>query len=92
MAIGVNGRFLEGSRCLCARSCGRQCRQSREYRSFEEPGIPDIQHHYARELIREGRIMLNYVPTAYMLADLLTKSLPRVLHLAFQRYRSVLMD
>ena len=35
----------------------------------------DIQYHYARELIRNGRVMLNYVPTADTLADLLTKSL-----------------
>jgi len=30
----------------------------------------DIQYHYARELIRDGRIMLNSIPTADMLADL----------------------
>jgi len=40
----------------------------------------DIQYHYTRELIRNGRIALNYVPTADMLADLLTKSLPRARH------------
>jgi len=45
----------------------------------------DIQYHYARELIRNGRIMLNYVPTADMLAGLLTKSLPRVRHVTLSR-------
>jgi len=43
------------------------------------------QFHYTRELISNGRIVLNYVPTADMLADLLTKSLPRVRHVTLSR-------
>ena len=86
--VGVDGRFLEGSGCLCTRSSGRQCGQSGKHRSFEEPGVPrslEIQYHYARELIRDGQIMLNYIPTADMLADLLTKSLPHVRHVTLSR-------
>ena len=45
----------------------------------------DIQYHFARDLIRAGRISLNYVPTAEMLADLLTKSLPRARHLCLSK-------
>jgi Reverse transcriptase (RNA-dependent DNA polymerase) len=45
----------------------------------------DIQYHFARDLIRAGRISLNYVPTADMLADLLTKSLPRARHLCLSK-------
>ena len=33
----------------------------------------DIQYHYTRELIKEGRIQLEYMP----IGDLLTKLLPR---------------
>ena len=40
----------------------------------------DIQYHYTRNLIREKRIQLDYVPTSEMLADLLTKPLARVQH------------
>ena len=36
----------------------------------------DIQYHYTRDLVKEKRIKLEYVPTKDMLADLLTKSLP----------------
>ena len=39
----------------------------------------DIQYHYTRDLIKEGKIQLEYVPTNDMLADLLTNSLPRAL-------------
>ena len=41
----------------------------------------NIQYHFTRDLIRAGQISLNYVPTAKILADLLTKSLPRAHHL-----------
>ena len=37
----------------------------------------DIQHHYTRELVKQEKIQLNYVPTKDMIADALTKSLPR---------------
>ena len=40
----------------------------------------DIQYHYTRDLIGDGKIQLEYIPTNDMLADLLTKSLPRAQH------------
>ena len=40
----------------------------------------DIQYHFTRGLVNAGRIGLDYVPTREMLADLLTKPLPRGRH------------
>ena len=40
----------------------------------------DIQYHYTRNLVKEKRIQLEYIPTSDMLADLLTKALPRTQH------------
>ena len=40
----------------------------------------DIQYHFTRDLVKEGRISLNYVPTQEMVADMLTKALPRAQH------------
>ena len=40
----------------------------------------DVQYHYARELVKAGNIDRAYMPTKEMLADLLTKSLPRGQH------------
>ena len=37
----------------------------------------DIQYHYTRELVKSGKIELEYLPTKEMLADLLTKPLAR---------------
>jgi hypothetical protein len=39
----------------------------------------DIQYHFTRDLLKE-KIGLNYVPTTEVVADLLTKSLPRTQH------------
>jgi transposase InsO family protein len=39
-----------------------------------------IQYHYTRDLVKEKRISLNYIPTKEMVADLLTKALPRTQH------------
>jgi hypothetical protein len=36
----------------------------------------DVQHHFVRELIEEGELCLDWVPTKEMLADGLTKALP----------------
>jgi len=41
----------------------------------------DIQYHYTRDLVKEKKIQLQYLPTSDMLADLLTKALPRVQHI-----------
>jgi len=39
-----------------------------------------IQYHYTRLLVKSGMINLKYLPTEEMLADALTKPLPRVQH------------
>jgi hypothetical protein len=40
----------------------------------------DTQYHFTRDLVKQKRTQVNYVPTKYMVADLLTKSLPSVQH------------
>ena len=40
----------------------------------------DIQYHFTRDLTKEQRIHIKSIPTKDMLADLLTKSLPRAQH------------
>jgi hypothetical protein len=40
----------------------------------------DIQHHFVREKVESGNITLTYVPGEQMIADILTKPLPRVKH------------
>jgi hypothetical protein len=41
----------------------------------------DIRHHFVREQVAVGTITLDYVPTEEMVADVLTKALPRDQHL-----------
>ena len=36
-----------------------------------------IQHHFVREKVGSEEVILEYLPTGDMLADLLTKALPR---------------
>lgn len=36
----------------------------------------DIQHHFIRDTIKSGEVEVQYLPTEYMVADVLTKSLP----------------
>lgn len=43
----------------------------------------DIRHHFIRELINKNEISLSYVPTQEMLADVMTKSLPKDKHCKF---------
>jgi hypothetical protein len=40
----------------------------------------DVQHHFIREQVDSGKIELKYTPTEHMMADTLTKALPRVKH------------
>jgi len=42
----------------------------------------DVQHHFIRELVRTGTVILQHVPTDCMWADVLTKALPRDKHVA----------
>lgn len=43
----------------------------------------EVQYHWIREQIADGKFSLSYIPTSEMQADLMTKSLPRVLHQRF---------
>ncbi len=45
----------------------------------------DIKYHYVREAIQEKAIQVTYCPTENMLADLLTKPLPRVGHQSLRK-------
>ena len=36
----------------------------------------DVQHHFVRELVEEGELSIDWIPTRDMLADALTKALP----------------
>lgn len=40
----------------------------------------DVQHHFIREKVESGEIILKYEPTENMIADVLTKALPRAKH------------
>ena len=42
-----------------------------------------IRHHYIREKVDEGEIVLEYLPTAEQVADVLTKPLSREKHICF---------
>lgn len=52
----------------------------------------EVQYHWIREQISAGKFELKYTPTAEMQADLLTKSLPRVLHQRFCEGIGLLKD
>ena len=47
----------------------------------------DIKYHYTRELVAKKILQLEYVPTGEMIADTLTKSLPKP---KFQKFRSAM--
>jgi len=49
----------------------------------------DLQYHFTRELVQAGRITVKYIPTHIMIADGLTKSLPRPQHAALTEMMGV---
>jgi hypothetical protein len=49
----------------------------------------DIQYHSTRELVQASRITVKYVPTEVMVADALTKPLPRPQHTALAEMMGV---
>jgi len=40
----------------------------------------DIRHHFVREVLEEGKVEVEFIPTEEMVADILTKGLPREKH------------
>ena len=56
--------------------------KSREYSSRQKSRSKHvgIQYHYTRNLVKQEKSQLNYAPMKNMLADVLTKSLPRAQH------------
>ena len=49
----------------------------------------DVQYHFTRELVQSGRITVKYITTKAMIADGLTKSLPRPQHEALTKMLGV---
>ena len=43
----------------------------------------DVKYHFLRSLVQEGSIIIQYLPTNNMIADILTKGLPRIKHEEF---------
>ena len=37
----------------------------------------DLRHYWLRDVVKEGKIDVKYIPTASMPADIMTKSLPK---------------
>ena len=58
------------------------------YMSQKRTRNVDIRHHFIRDYVKDDTIKLHYCETAKMLADTLTKALPRPQH---QRLRSQIM-
>ncbi len=52
----------------------------------------DISHHFLRDLVELGTIKIVYINTAYNLADIFTKGLPRPIHENFTEEIGVLSD
>ena len=59
-----------------------ECRQQRRHDGFrQERTLPLEGHqHFTRDLVKEGRTSLNYLPTPEVVADLLMKALPVTQH------------
>ncbi|GJS76657.1 uncharacterized mitochondrial protein-like protein [Tanacetum coccineum] len=52
----------------------------------------EIDCHFVRDKIRDGKILSTYIPTKHQAADVLTKGLPKVLHFNFLLNATVLED
>lgn len=50
----------------------------------------DIRHHFIREIINEGKVSLDHVPSQQNLADVLIKPLPRIPHWESIRSRGMI--
>ena len=51
----------------------------------------DVKHHFIRDIYQKGKITLNYVPTSEMIADIMTKNLPHILHIKFLKMSNMKM-
>ena len=47
----------------------------------------DIKHHFIRDKVENGELILKYCPSNDMIADMLTKALPRTL---FEKFRMMM--
>ena len=47
-------------------------------------GVVDFKHHFIRDKVESGELLLKYCPSSDMIANMLTKALPRTL---FQKFR-----
>ena len=52
----------------------------------------DVRHHFSRELVRQGDIIVNHVPSEYQHADILTKVLAFDLFTIHRRFLMNLSD
>ena len=52
----------------------------------------DVRHHFLRELVRQGGIIVNHVPSEYQHADILTKLLALDLFAIHRRFLMNLSD
>ena len=52
----------------------------------------DVRHHFLRELVRQGDIIVNHVPSEYQHADILTKVLAFDLFAVHRRFLMNLSD
>ena len=52
----------------------------------------DVRHHFLRELVRQGNIIVNHVPSEYQHTDILTKVLPFDLFAIHRRFLMNLSD
>ena len=72
--------------------------QPRCFATLEEPGVElkletyDVRHHFLRELVRQGDIIVNHVPSEYQHAGILTKVLAFDLFAIHPRFLMNLSD
>lgn len=72
-------KSLEGSvQLLCDNQSAISLAESDGYR--QRTKHIDIRHHYLREKVENGSVVIDYIPTNEMAADNLTKAVPKEKH------------